>query len=239
MKTFIFVTLFIFIIIFLPVTSHTADNNACLNCHVSLKEPAKHVHKVMNMACELCHEPVQGKDHPKQKDSMKLNQKMPGLCFTCHKEARFKGKSTHAPVSGGMCTGCHDAHQSNFPSLLKKESPEVCYNCHDKSKFNKKVIHMAIPAVGCNTCHAPHASDHPTLLADDINPLCLSCHKSKASGRHVVAIPGGKHHPLRGRPDPSNPKRELSCVSCHDPHSTDYENLFYSERMCVRCHKEF
>jgi len=114
--------------------------------------------------------------------------------------------------------------------------------------------------VGCGGCHSPHASNNPALLPNPINDICITCHKGQSKGSHVIAIPGGKFHPLKGVidistlkmikvPDPKNPKKEieipdpkvpgkeLSCTSCHNPHSSDYKNLFPAQRVCLKCHK--
>ena len=263
MKTFKFFIGFSFaLFLFGSFTSHVsyAEENPCLVCHVSFKQALKNVHNPVNMGCDACHVRAEGKEHPRDKDSMKLTQEMPHLCYVCHEESKFKGKVVHSPVAGGMCTSCHDAHQSNVPKILKKASPELCYMCHDKGKFTKKFVHSAIPSVGCGTCHAPHVSNNPSLLASDINELCLSCHVAKAKGTHVVALPGGKRHPIKGvidpstrkmikvqdpkkpgreieGPDPNVPGKELTCVSCHDPHSADFKSLLTAQRICLKCHK--
>ncbi|MBE0427441.1 MAG: cytochrome c3 family protein [Nitrospirae bacterium] len=253
--------LFLFLVLIAFASRYSlAQENPCLMCHVSFKQPAKHVHAVLNMGCETCHAKVEGSEHPKQKKSIKLTQDMPALCYGCHKESKFKGETVHSPVASGMCTGCHDAHQSNFNHILKSASPDLCYMCHKKSNFTRKYVHMAIPAVGCGTCHAPHVSSNPALLPRPVNDLCLSCHAAKAKLPHVVALPGDKRHPIMGVkdpstikminvpdpkrperqievPDPDVPGKEMTCVSCHDPHSSDFRGILVQERICIKCHK--
>ena len=284
----------------------SAQENSCLQCHIELKKPLKTVHAAIALGCQTCHKTVEGKSHPDQKGSIVLTQNMPGLCYSCHDETKFKGKSVHQPVSGGMCTGCHNAHQSNYPKILLKEvpglcynchdeskfkgksghtlvgmcmgchnphssntdkilksdQPELCYTCHDKAKFTKKYTHaVVIMPGGCSSCHSPHVSNNPALLPKAINQLCLTCHVGK-DGRHITTLPGKRVHPVKGLPDPStttlsyvpdpnnplivqllpdpkNPGRELSCISCHNPHSSDFRRLFPSVRICSRCHKEY
>ncbi|HEX04840.1 MAG TPA: hypothetical protein ENH10_06745 [Bacteroidetes bacterium] len=45
-----------------------------------------------------------------------------------------------------------------------------------------------------------------------------------------------------GDENPSDPGQNLSCVSCHNPHSGDNENLFYSAtgvfELCQECHNK-
>ena len=152
----------------------------------------------------------------------------------------------------------HTGRDSN--KLLRSDQPGVCYDCHDKAKFTKKYIHKIIDVGGCSSCHAPHSSNHAPLLLNSEHELCISCHAAKLKLRHVVALPGGKRHPISGVKDPStlkmikvpdvkNPKRliempdpnvpgkELSCASCHDPHSSDYRGLLTQARICTKCHK--
>jgi predicted CXXCH cytochrome family protein len=239
-----------------------AEDSPCLECHIKLKEPAKNVHAAMKTGCETCHRRDEAKKHPGDNKSIVLTQNMPKLCYTCHDEAKFRGNVVHAPFASGMCTSCHDPHQSNNSKILREPSPEVCYTCHDKAKFTKKYVHNVINVVGCGTCHSPHASPYQYLLPSSSTDICITCHKGQSTGGHVISIPGGRFHPVRGVtdtstitwikvPDPKNPKhlieipdpekpgKELGCTSCHDPHSSDYKRLFPIQRVCRKCHKEY
>jgi predicted CXXCH cytochrome family protein len=160
-----------------------------------------------------------------------------------------------------MCTGCHNPHSSNSDKILNGDQPGLCYNCHDKAKFSKKYVHAIIPAGGCTSCHIPHVSQYPALLSANIQELCLTCHVKK-DGRHVVSIPGKFIHPISGVidlstttiinvenpdkpktyqfiPDPKNPGKLMNCVSCHDPHSSDFRKLFPTNKLCKKCHKDY
>ena len=235
-----------------------AEGNPCLTCHANVKAQ-KTIHQPLAMGCEACHKAVEGKTHP-EKGSMVLIKGMPALCYGCHEESKFNGSSIHKPVSSGMCKACHDPHSSDFKKLLRSEPPELCYFCHDKGKFTKKYNHKVINVIGCTTCHNPHISNNSSLLTDPINDLCLNCHKNQSSGFHIVSLPRKRQHPIKNvidistlkyikAPDPVNPKKEieipdpkvpgkqLSCVSCHDPHSSDYPKLFTRQRICLKCHK--
>ena len=262
-KNLIALTFFLLCVsMILPCQTSLASEDPCLACHVKLKEPAKNVHAAMGIGCGTCHQKVEGKNHPDDKKSIIPVKSMPEICYGCHDESKFKGSTVHAPVAGGMCTSCHEPHQSNNAKLLKEPSPEVCYSCHDKKNFTKKYVHNVINVVGCGTCHSPHASNNPSLLPSGISEVCTTCHKAQASGGHVISLPGKRFHPVKGVkdistlkwikvPDPKNPKREievpdpnvpgkdLSCASCHDPHSSDYMRLFTAERLCAKCHTKY
>lgn len=239
---------------------YSAQESPCLACHADFKKPAKSVHAAMGMGCETCHKPVEGKSHPDQKGSIKLTQDVPELCYNCHDRSKFTtGKSGHTVV--GMCTGCHNPHASNSDKLLKAGQPELCYFCHEKTKFAKKYVHSIITAGGCTSCHTPHISNNPALLSsNDINELCKTCHSGK-DGRHIVSLPGKRIHPITGKdpstltmikvpdparpgkemevPDPKNPGKDITCTTCHDPHSSDFANLFPQKNMCGKCHKYY
>ena len=290
---------------FTPQT-YSAQENPCVACHPEFKQKFKSVHAALGMGCATCHKEVAGKNHPAEKDSIVLTQSMPGLCYSCHDESKFKGKSVHQAVSGGMCTGCHDAHQSNYPKILLKDIPGICYNCHDQKKFQgksghtnigmctgchnphsseldklvktaqpelcyschekdqfkKKYVHSIIPSGGCTACHIPHSSQYPALLPKSIHELCIMCHVNKNDGRHIVSIPGKIVHPIRGVidpsstemitipdpevkrgfkivPDPKKPGKAMTCVSCHNPHSSDFQKLFPTGKVCKKCHKDY
>src|SRR5512141_1096719 len=95
--------------------------------------------------------------------------------------------------------------------------------------FTKKVVHPAL-AMGCTVCHNPHASNAASLLTAPVEKLCVTCHDKQASGRHVMAGLGlGDGHPLKGKTDPSNTRREISCISCHNPHSANVKRLFRND----------
>jgi predicted CXXCH cytochrome family protein len=286
-------------------SAYSAEENQCLTCHVKLKEKTKSVHAAIALGCSSCHVAVDGKTHPGQKGSIKLTQPMPGLCYNCHDESKFKGKSVHTPITSGMCTGCHDPHQSNYSKILLNDMPGLCYNCHDETKFKGKYGHATIgmctgchaphasnaskllgseiPDVcyschektmftkksvhavvsmpgGCSLCHTPHVSNDKAMLVQPLFELCTSCHANKSDGRHIVALTGKKIHPLKGVPDPATVKmkqvidektglktevrdrnnpseREITCTTCHNPHSSDFRKLFPQKNMCARCHR--
>ena len=67
----------------------------------------------------------------------------------------------HKPVADGGCLGCHTAHVSNQPKLLRQEPSKVCLDCHvvfaNRLK-QARSIHKPI-GEGCLKCHNAHASD--------------------------------------------------------------------------------
>lgn len=224
----------------LTIVASAADKKEhhCLGCHAELRKSAKNEHRAVSLGCEACHVVVTGKDHPGDKDSVRLTQDMPGLCFSCHKKSKFQNRDIHAPVASGNCPACHNPHWSEFGMLLVKEPPELCYTCHNRENFNKKYVHKIVTR-RCS-CHNQHASENPHLLYASIFQVCTDCHRAKKSGNHVVSsLPKGRVHPVDGVPDPRDAKKLITCTTCHNPHSSEYRNLFPKPRVCKMCHKAY
>jgi predicted CXXCH cytochrome family protein len=226
---------------FEPFTFSTfaAQKNQCLKCHKNFDMHTRKSRSTSKIGCDACHVAEQGKKHPKQKNSIKLKYDIPKLCYDCHSKSKFIGHDIHAPVAEGRCTVCHDIHQSRFKSLLIGKLPDLCYKCHDKAKFTKKYTHkVALNSCG-RRCHNPHASEKPYLLSLSINDTCTGCHKAEETGRHIVSLPAGHIHPIKGVPDPKHPTKEMGCTSCHNPHSSNFAKLFLSGHKCKGCHKYY
>ena len=217
----------------------------CLQCHEELTK-GKSVHAAVSMGCTTCHAAVDATDIPHKitnKNAKGLSAGQPDLCYDCHDRSLFNKKIVHAAIGMG-CTSCHNPHASKNAKLLTSEPPDLCYACHDKGMFTKKNIHPPVAAGQCTTCHAPHSSDNAALLDKPVHELCKTCHDDKTSGKHILAGYGlGDRHPTTGRTDPTHPNRELSCLSCHTPHSSSGKHLFTdaavsSGNLCLLCHKK-
>jgi len=223
---------------FLPQGTASAAELPCLQCHPS-KKAGKIVHSAVEMGCSTCH----GEPHRQEKPELDLTADVPDLCFQCHDAAAFQKKSVHSAVAAGMCTSCHNPHSSDRENLLTDTQPGLCYGCHDKGMFTKSVQHSPVAEGKCTFCHDPHASDNAYNLTSPLEDLCAMCHGDKSSGKHVLAGLGfGDTHPVSGKPDPSREGKELSCVSCHSPHSSSHKGLFVhdetKENLCLLCHKK-
>ncbi len=167
-------------------------------------------------------------------------------CYTCHKRMGNQ-KFVHGPVSTYSCVPCHPLQSTPKYAVVNRE-PKLCFDCHaEKQKEFKgfKVVHGPVAADMCEICHDPHYSDYSDQLRQPINKLCLSCHESIDKGIHVLALGDGTGHPITEKTDPSDrgKGRELSCISCHDPHGGKGRYYFVTGSdskmdLCQMCHKK-
>ncbi len=223
----------------------------CLTCHEDLSK-GKVVHAAVQMGCTTCHSGIDANDIPHKKTNKLpkgLSAEQPDLCYGCHDKAKFIGKSIHAPVGIGSCTGCHSPHKSAHEKLLLKKTPELCYECHDKKDFAKKNVHMPVEGGMCLGCHKPHVAEEMALLKQDAIGLCFECHPAVRKTPHAVSGFSTAGHPI-GLPlkkkksviDPARPGKKFYCGSCHNPHSSDWMKLFRYKanvafEICDNCHK--
>ncbi len=166
-------------------------------------------------------------------------------CGSCHKRMLDK-KQVHGPAGVFRCTTCHDPNSKPSKYKTSGGNEESCAKCHtDKVASFKtaRFVHGPVAVGLCSVCHDSHASDHPAQMHGPINDVCSSCHANVDLNRHVVS---GimRPHPLQGVADPSRPGRELSCSSCHNPHS-GASKVFFEEKyaastmmLCQKCHNK-
>ncbi|GAB6082654.1 cytochrome c3 family protein [Desulfuromonas carbonis] len=166
-------------------------------------------------------------------------------CAACHRRM-LQDKYVHGPAGAFRCAYCHqpDSQPNRY------QSPDgdagLCNQCHQEKvdEFKKnKFVHGPVAVGLCSVCHDAHASNNPAQVVLPINDLCLSCHAKVSGAPHVVRGIRGEAHPLRGVQDPSQPGRELSCVSCHNPHGGKTEYFFVRNingrfSLCELCHQK-
>ena len=176
-------------------------------------------------------------------------------CFDCHKPIYFE-KYMHAPAANWLCaTSCHTGKTGTFNEKYKGVSrflyPDpiapVCFGCHKKFKkkfYKENYRHEPVDDGRCNKCHDPHGGNGKKFLRYKVWKLCTTCHVDKKTKGHVVTTFSRKSHPTKGKKDPTDPKRELSCISCHNPHVSNNGFMLrgYMGRgtmlWCRRCHKK-
>lgn len=103
--------------------------------------------------------------------SLRLIMEDNELCIDCHTSksvdiAYGKGLWVHGPVSKGICTVCHSAHQSPYPfMLLEKSSKDMCTKCHTEGFMADTEDHQKDEE--CTSCHNPHVGKSRFLLKKD------------------------------------------------------------------------
>jgi predicted CXXCH cytochrome family protein len=190
--------------------------------------------------CTSCHNP-----HASPSEKLVLDQ-VPSLCFRCHLKSKFEGKEVvHVPVIGGMCLVCHEPHQSDTKKILVQKLPDLCFNCHDRSAFTKRVTHSVVTAGLCPVCHEPHISERDKLLIKSVKEGCIECHPWVAQQPHAIRAFKKDGHPIESKRTVvvGGKKIRLSCISCHDAHSSDWIKRFKypansAFELCNHCHKK-
>jgi predicted CXXCH cytochrome family protein len=167
-------------------------------------------------------------------------------CYTCHKKI-LNAEFVHGPTGTFSCAYCH-ALQGEPKYATPKRDVALCGECHVErvAQFKAmKMRHGPVDAGMCELCHDPHGSGTIAQLKMPINKLCISCHEQVGTGIHVNRSTYGEGHPLSGKPDisPKGKGRELSCVSCHDPHGGNFRYYFQNNLegrmdLCQYCHKK-
>lgn len=129
----------------------------------------------------------------------------------------------HAQIQQVWSGGAHSRALSD--SVFKAEwqkagSPKECLACHTTG-YNSADGTFHAEGVTCAACHDPVPSNHPLSPAtmSRAADMCGQCHKDT-----FFEWQSSKH----GQSD-------LSCVSCHDPHSTGLRAADAST-LCSTCH---
>ena len=215
------------------------EDLSCAECHTE-ELNANFLHGPMGaflcMGCHANREAASGSGYA-------LAVAEPALCYRCHRNVAEATRNTHVHglLGSGQCTLCHDPHGSPHKFQLHIAGSELCGGCHSDItrglEMESASVHAIVGSGQCTACHAPHASQNRFCLRAPLNALCFQCHdrETYADLKHPVA-----QHPIRGVPDPQHPSRELSCVSCHDPHWGQTAPLLRTAdhlQLCKECHK--
>jgi predicted CXXCH cytochrome family protein len=107
------------------------------------------------------------------------------------------------------------------PFIQQKDiKPETCLTCHPEKKQGR-FVHTAVE-MGCENCHqVVSEKDKSTIsLFAPGAELCAKCHEAK------------KGPVLHG------PYRNGQCLTCHDPHSSEFKAQTRSagNSLCLECH---
>ncbi len=221
----------------------------CFQCHDETMMKNNVLHPpVMAGDCSSCHDNHQS-DFPNR-----LVQNPDTLCFMCHpdKEEGLKSKkSVHPPVKES-CVLCHSPHGSSEKAMLTSGVPSLCSNCHpNEASLAERAVMKHAPmndSGSCMNCHDPHFSDFSKLTQQAQFDLCLMCHQTEmGTGKNAII---DMKLLLEKNKNGHGPIQYKDCVSCHNPHGSDYWRILnryypsefytpYSDGkygLCFSCH---
>ena len=196
--------------------------------------------------CAECHDP-----HGSSRKWL-VRSERDGLCYGCHTEQKlaFTEGTQHAPVADGNCDVCHTPHGSTDGALRLKSEPELCTQCHDFTKPPLAGSHQGfdVAKAVCTSCHTPHNSKEKHLLNPVVHPPfadgdCESCHEGGKTASGVMAAVSADAclacHDEKSTGKGHQHAEGVSCINCHQPHSSKNEHLLISPaRLCQSCHED-
>jgi len=220
---------------------------SCLSagCHEDFgQKNVVHMPAASGTTCIFCHEATAPAEH-----SFNLVAQGGELCNRCHNVLGDK-ETQHLPVQMGMCTLCHEPHQSDNRKLLKARPVSgLCLTCHNPGMFDGETVHGPVAEGNCTNCHEPHASEHAKLVKAAVPDLCFDCHNRR------VKDPDGKILPVTGNTFSDEeiikhmPFAIGQCPMCHAPHASanhrllnapypaDFYTSYAAEKyFCFGCH---
>lgn len=226
----------------------------CEVCHA----PAKDGKVVLTQAdakslCVMCHD-----EKAKQIETAKVQHPgAAGDCTDCHNPhaSKYIGLPKTNPVD--ICLGCH----SDIAELAKKpvhHQPvfeQGCGTCHQPHGAEREKLLRAQGNALCLECHGPDATPQEDKAAHVLKifngTLRLPDDYYTKNKVPVLPLKYGKGHPLMGHPvsDVADPRditkiyAKLSCLSCHQPHSSANADLLVNDQknntqFCATCHKD-
>jgi len=220
------------------ITGTTALNTEiCLSCHNAHASTHKGLlhrfgHKPYSKKqCSVCHLLER-----KKIKGIKINSR--SLCLDCHNLKKDENMLyTHLDIGYGenVCLDCHSPHLFDEKPALKASVSRICFSCHQDAKA--RLLTSAYPHKHpeakkghCLNCHAAHSTNRLCFLKEDAIKVCTNCHKRQAQFTH----------PLGKKAIDPRCKKEMNCVSCHNPMGTKYKfNMRFDHRkqLCIQCHK--
>lgn len=204
----------------------------CVTCHddkAKLIETAKVQHPGAAGDCTDCHSP-----HASNQPGLPKTNAV-DICLSCHTDIAELAKKPyhHQPAFAQGCATCHQPHGGDNDHLLRAGTTNaVCLECHGPDRQPKKLEAEHMMTIFNGSVKLPE--DYFT--------------KNKVV---VLPLKFGMGHPVDGHPvsdllDPANPgkvKTPISCLTCHQPHSSAQPDLLAKDQannmsFCQTCHKD-
>ena len=163
--------------------------------------------------------------------AVKLDHNGQMQCTSCHNphSNKFGNFLNVANQGSALCVTCHA--QPGWSATGHATSP-ARWNGQGHNPFATKAALGAttVAGNGCANCHANHAAPGKARLMHNAtdDQMCLDCHNGSVAGRnvqselnkfsvHPIALTRGLHDQAE---DPLNAARHVTCVDCHNPHSS-------------------
>ena len=155
------------------------------------------------------------------------------VCAECHES------EAQVSIFHRDCQACHvnatEHAQARRPARVEPGKPALaqCQGCHaddtDRMNFAFSDHHGA--GLECGDCHGVHG---PKLAVggqsiiqhrtQEASALCATCHQDVLARFDMPS-----HHPVL--------EGGVSCLSCHDPHSSKKLGLAHQTQQCLDCHQ--
>jgi predicted CXXCH cytochrome family protein len=202
----------------------------CVTCHddkAKLIETAKVPHPGAAGDCTDCHSP-----HASNEPGLPKTDGV-SICIGCHTDIGDLGKKPfhHQPAFAQGCGTCHTPHGGDIDHLLRAKGNALCLECHGPDSTPQPIADQHLLTIFNGTVKLP--DDYYQKNKVPILPLRFGL-------GHPV-----EYHPVSDILDPtdqSKVKTPLSCLSCHQPHSSLQPNLLIHDQsnnlaFCDNCHK--
>jgi predicted CXXCH cytochrome family protein len=212
------------------VLTAATSRELCLTCHADKGkqiENAKVSHPGALGDCTDCHNPHAGRTPAFEKPDA-VN-----VCLNCHTDQAEQGKKhvLHQPAFGLGCATCHEPHGGNNEHLLRAQGNALCLECHGPDSRPQKL----------------EAENLLTIFNGQVKLPGDYYQKNQVP---LLPLKYGRGHPVEGHPvqdvlDPADitkVKTPLSCLTCHQPHSSAAAGLLVKDQVnnmafCDTCHK--
>ncbi len=212
------------------VLTQTDTKALCLTCHddkAKLIDGAKVPHPGAAGDCTDCHSPHASKEPGLPKTNGVA------ICLGCHTDIEDQGKKAfhHQPAYAQACSTCHMPHGGDNDHLLRAKGNALCLECHGPDSVAQPVAGQDLLTIFNGTVKLP--GDYYKKNKVPLLPLRFGL-------GHPV-----DYHPVSDVMDPADQskiKTKLSCLSCHQPHSSSQPALLVKDQQnnmafCDNCHK--
>ncbi len=136
------------------------------------------------------HPPAEGKDDCSFCHGKVARLVLPpkDMCLKCHEHLKDNRPFTHGPAAVD-CIVCHNVHESQTKTLLRRTGNSLCYGCHDKEGIEEGI---------------QRAEAHRQLKEGEY--VCLSCHDPHGGKDRFFLIEQSSGPPFtKGKGSPLNP----------------------------------